>query len=81
MAIQDVKEPLLGRPILRALGLNTKEVLEAACDKFKVSVDANKLLPDEDYPEVSIARFLSSGIYHSNTSEKDEADSEIPEEK
>lgn len=79
VATHDVDEPLLGRPILEALGLNTKELLEAAYDKYGSSVDADAILPPEDY-EGSVARLLSSGLYHSNAADEDDSISDLPED-
>lgn len=66
VATTDVGEPLLGRPVLEALGINTKELLVAAIDRMGHSIDIGSLVPIEDYPEGSVARLMHQGIFHSN---------------
>ena len=61
-----VAEPLLGRPILEELGLNTREMLAAASDRFNGAADVRHLLPMHDYKEGSIARLIQDGIFHSD---------------
>lgn len=63
---QEVPECLLGRPILEALGMDTKEILEAAIDKHGGAIDASLLLPSGSHREGSVARLLASGLYHSD---------------
>ena len=64
VAVDTVDEPLLGRPIQEALGFNAKEILEAACDRFSGIVNAADIMNDDIYPDGSIARILSTGLYH-----------------
>ncbi len=41
---QETSDILLGRPTLDALGLKTKEILAAACDRFNGTIDISKAL-------------------------------------
>jgi hypothetical protein len=58
VAKQQVPEALLGRPILEALGLNTKELLAAACDRFNGVADAEQLLTPESHAQGTVARLI-----------------------
>lgn len=80
MASNDVDEALQGRPILEALGLNTEELLEAACEKYKSSVDLHTLLPDDEFAEESVAQLLFSGIFHSDAVEEEDATPQMNED-
>lgn len=42
-------DALLGRHILEALGLNTRELLAVAADQFRGSVDADRLIGSITY--------------------------------
>eukprot|EP00171_Calliarthron_tuberculosum_P004706 IDg4706t1 len=64
VSVEDMNEPLLGRPILEALGLNTKELLAAACDRLEGDVDATDILLANDYADGSCAKTIASGLYH-----------------
>jgi len=57
----ETPEPLLGRPVLEALGINTKELLMAARSRMGESVDLSGV---SEYSEGSISRILSEGVYH-----------------
>ena len=66
VATKDVPEPLLGRPVLQALGLDAQETMQAASALHDGSVDVEQLLraPDE-LPRGSVARVISEqGLYH-----------------
>lgn len=65
VATEHVEEPLLGRPMQETLVLNTKKILEAACDRYEGSVDANDILSEPDYSIGPVAQILSNGIFHS----------------
>ncbi len=62
---QTVGEPLLGRPLIEALRLNTRNILAAAAEKHSGAVDVATLFGTN--PEVSqdgrISRVLE-GVYH-----------------
>jgi len=61
---QSVGEPLLGRPLLEALGLNTREILSAAAEKHSGVVDVSALMEyDSKPPTGRVARILE-GVYH-----------------
>jgi len=65
VATRPANDPLLCRDLLKALGLDAKAALAAACETFNGQVDAEQLLSDQDYPDGSIARLLSeNGVYH-----------------
>ncbi|CDF35330.1 unnamed protein product [Chondrus crispus] len=66
VATTEVGEPLLGRPVLEALGINTKELLVAAIDRMGHSIEIGSLVPDEVYPKGSVARLMHQGIFHSD---------------
>lgn len=70
---QTVGEPLLGGPVLEALGLNSREMLAAAAHKYSGSVDAS-LLPTlhTTHGTGRISRVME-GIYHEDGGE-DESD-------
>lgn len=72
VAKEDIDGPLLGRPTLEALGLDTKKLLAEAADKYGGEIDLAGLVPDETHPEGSVARILSSGVYHSDHAEHGE---------
>ncbi len=72
-----VPEPLLGRPLLEALGLDTKETLAAACDKYEGSVDAKEIMNELAYANGSIARILDTGIYHSDNAVEEDGTEDI----
>lgn len=59
---QAVGEPLLGRPVLEFLGLNTRDILAAAAEKHSGAVDIPEYL--KATPEGKVARILD-GVYHS----------------
>lgn len=65
VATENVEEPLLGRPIQEALGLNTKKIMEAACDRYNGLVDANDILEEQECSIGSVAKILTNGIFHS----------------
>lgn len=59
-------EPLLGRPILEVLGLNTRDVLAAAAGQFYGNVDAKRLLQSiTDTGSERISRGLE-GVFHAD---------------
>lgn len=64
---QIVDEPLLGRPLLEALGLNTREILAAAADKHHGQVDVSTLCQQyiDLQPDGRIARVLE-GFFHAD---------------
>ena len=43
VAMSEMAEPILGRPILEALGINTRDLLAAAVDKVGSSLDVSHL--------------------------------------
>ncbi len=64
-------------PFLDAsLGLNTKKILEAACDRHEGDVDMSDILSEEAYDEGSLARRISSGVLHSTRMLEDQKDVE-----
>lgn len=42
-SVQDEQDPLLGRPMLEALGIDKKQLLEAMADKYRGTVDCDSL--------------------------------------
>ena len=76
VAVDNVEEPLLGRPIQEALGFNAKDILAAACDRFSGTVNAPEIMQEDTYPDGSIARILSTGIFH--PAGRDSANASVP---
>ena len=66
-------EPLLGRPVLEALGLDCRKVLAAAADRHGGTIDVSKLVGNRiDFRRGRIGRVLE-GIFHADGG-ADEAD-------
>lgn len=61
---QSVGEPLLGRPLLEALGLNTQEILSAAAEKYSGAVDVSTLMDKDDKPPKGRVARILEGVYH-----------------
>ena len=51
---QVLGEPLLGRPLLGSLGLNTRNILAATADRYHGSVEASSLLQSEYAHDLSL---------------------------
>jgi len=69
---QRVGEPLLGGPMLEALGLNTRNILAAAAAKYSGTVDVTALVGDDThYGESRISRVMD-GIFHEDDGEDQE---------
>lgn len=66
VSISDATETLLGRPVLEARGINTKDLLAAVADKMGESTHILSLLSDTQYPKVTVARIMHDRVYHSN---------------
>lgn len=63
---QSVGEPLLGRPVLEALGLDCHKVLAAAADRHGGSVDISTLVGSQsDFSTGRIGRVLD-GVFHAD---------------
>lgn len=69
---QSVAEPLLGRPILKALGLNCEKTLGAEADRHAGYVDAAQHFVHDDHGKNSgrIGRILE-GVLHADGGEKE----------
>ncbi len=74
VASEDMEQPLLCRTLLEALGLDTREILEAACDKFGKDVSADELITGQDYAPGIVAKFLTAGVNHSDHALAEDAD-------
>lgn len=63
---QDAKHVLIGRPLLEALGLDMKNILEAACDRNNGIINVPDILPDQITPKPgTLAKFIrDSGVFH-----------------
>lgn len=59
---QTVGEPLLGRPVLEELGLNTRNTLAAAAEKYSGVVDMHGILYNKQEPKGKVAHILE-GVY------------------
>ncbi len=66
VATEDMEQPLLSRPLLEALGLTTKKIMEAACDMFGEDISADGLMAGQDYAPGNVANFLTTGVYDSD---------------
>lgn len=62
---QPMAEPLLGRPTLVVVGLNTKEILTASADRLHGDIDIGAALPETEEGG-TISRVLYDGVYHSD---------------
>ena len=64
---QTVGDPLMGRPLLEVLGLNTRDILAAAAEKHSGAVDVSTLFATapEHSPSGKVARILE-GVYHAD---------------
>lgn len=75
---QRVPEPLLGRPILEFLGLNTAEILATAADRSSGVIDTRIVSDiDESCGAGRMSRVLE-GLYHGEGEESDATD-ELPD--
>lgn len=73
---QRVPEPLLGRPLLEFLGLNTAECLAAAADRSAGVIDAQHLAElDSTIAEGRVSRVLE-GVFHAEGDPDSEIDGE-----
>ncbi|CAN8069121.1 unnamed protein product [Agarophyton chilense] len=62
---QNAKHVLIGRPLLEALGLVTKTILEAASNKHNGIVNVPDILPQQfSSKEGTLAKFIRDGVYH-----------------
>ena len=75
VATQHVPEPLLGRPLLYALGMDAEDTLTAASIAHNGSVDVSKLTSaSNELPDGSVARVISEqGMFHHSGSFEDAA--------
>ncbi len=74
-AVEDVDEPHLGRPLLEALVLNTKKMLEAACDRHEGDVDmSGQFYRRRSMAEGSLVRRHTSRIFHTTGMLEDQKD-------
>lgn len=64
---QKARHVLIGRPLLEALGLDMKNILEAACDKNNGIINVPDILPSQINPKPgTLAKFIrDSGVFHS----------------
>lgn len=71
-----MSEPLIGRPVKEALGLNTRELLAAATNRFCGDVDAEKLLGTlTDEGDGRVARVME-GLFHADSGYDGDEDKE-----
>lgn len=62
---QPAGEPLLGRPVLEALGFNTRDTLAAAAEKHSGVVDVSTLFDDKtDFDDNGRVSRVLEGVYH-----------------
>lgn len=57
--------------MLKALDLDARKALDAACDKFEIYVDVTELLSDTEYHESPAVRLTSPSLYHSKGTAED----------
>lgn len=70
-------EPLIGSPLLEALGLNTREILAAEADRFAGSIDAERLVGTfEERGDGRVSRIME-GVFHADIGEDDMADEDV----
>lgn len=66
MTDQELSDPLLGRPVLEALGLSTREILAAAADRFCGSVDMERLVGTfAEEGDGRVSRVME-GVFHAD---------------
>lgn len=78
VAVQEVPEPLLGRPVLQALGLDTRATLEAASIEHDGVVDLAQILSPEELKEGTIARVVEGGIFHQTAPKLNAIEEDLP---
>lgn len=61
---QMVGEPLLGRPVLEELDLNTRIILAVAADKHSGIADVSSLLEEDRTPPTGRVARILEGVYH-----------------
>lgn len=66
---QHVTDSLLGRPLQEALGLNTRDLLVAAADRFVCCVETEKVLNSADTRGESRVSHVIKGVYHVDNEE------------
>lgn len=62
---QLVGDPILGRPVLEILGLNTRDILAAAAEKHCGIIDIAQILDAKTEPQGKVARILE-GVFHAD---------------
>lgn len=70
---QRVPEPLLGRPVLEFLGLNTPEIFHSAAERYNGSVDVGHIRQLDESGEGHIARIME-GVFHTDGDAPDSSD-------
>lgn len=51
---------------MEALGLNTSEMLAAACERLKGMVNTDDIFQEDSAMEPQVARIRSKGVFHSD---------------
>ena len=74
---QKCDEPLIGRPVLESLGLNTEEILAAAAERHGGEVDMSNLFPEtSNHDGPGRVSRVFEGVYHVDGG-ADDADLEV----
>lgn len=64
MLTTEITEPIAGRPLLKALGINTKDLFGAAVERPGNTVDVATLKASDEYTSGTVAKIISKGTYH-----------------
>lgn len=72
VSVQERKETSLRRNIQEPWRFNTQKTLEAACDRYRLKVDANDVIEAHEYSDGFIARIQASGFLHSHLATRDD---------
>lgn len=78
VAQQEVPEPLLGKQVLHALGLDTRMALEAARVEHNGEVDISQIMSSLEETAGSVARVIEDGVFHNTVAVLDAIDDDLP---
>lgn len=59
-----MSEPILGRPSVESLRINTRALLASAMVKVGTSLEVSDLDGFQGFPGGSVARIFNEGLYH-----------------
>ena len=59
-----ITEPIVGRSLFEALKINPKDLLAAALDRLRNTLDFATLNASDEYTDGTVAKIISQGMYH-----------------